>query len=885
MKANFIKKLFLTLILVFSVSFGYSQDYLAGDNIDFTASTPPNYQGWRGYKARNNSSENSTSPTISQWVGSNDPTSILLNGTPCFVINTNINETDPIITALKKIPEGYTRSTRINCKPASGYPDGNTNMLTYDLEITPQNCLLTFNFAMILDDPGHSGFANPFFQIQVMQLNGDVEVGLVDPCATFHALGNDNPVPPGFTSFSGGIWQNWKQVSMNLTNYIGENVRVKVILGSCCYTVHYAYGYFVGRVSPSVLTVNACGSGDTAAVITAPSGFAKYEWYSNPDNANESQLGNLATGTPLYSSEATATQPANNRFIITNAIYNQNQHGNFFVKVTSPSSSASVPGCVAYMKAKVEVIKPVTNFTFITDCELKASFTNGTTFPVDEPDAVKQYNWDFGDGTSAIYSSEDTNTNENISPVHTYDEPGTYIVTLTASYNGCEKDIQYEVVIPPTPSFKLTDTMICIGSTLTIPIESPAMTENVVYSWYSIDGVTQLHQGESYTASFNQRTEIIVEAVAPSCNYKDTVIVEVQEFPEIILIGDTMLCLGEQSNITAMDATGNTEAMQWSFNDPGNPPQFNPNLPITTEPILIFTPTQNTTVYLIARTSQGCMASKSLNISITDPKVVASKYKVCPGDPVVLTGMDAVDYSWSADPADPTLTTERSELPVTAHPMETTTYTMRGYGASGCYAERTIRVIVVPFPIAQISYSPAYVDVDNPVLSLRDASQWGVTSEWAISDGTTSTARSFSHRFNDVSGENVQIYLTTANEVGCTDTTSVIVPIELFSVWLPNAFSPDGDGTNDKFFLRSTNRLEDVKLEIYNRWGERVYVFEEKFLDCSGLDAQTLENKYGWDGTNKGVNVPIDTYVWRLSYKRLGNKRIYDKTGSINLIR
>ena len=111
------------------------------------------------------------------------------------------------------------------------------------------------------------------------------------------------------------------------------------------------------------------------------------------------------------------------------------------------------------------------------------------------------------------------------------------------------------------------------------------------------------------------------------------------------------------------------------------------------------------------------------------------------------------------------------------------------------------------------------------------------------------------------------------------------MPIELFSVWVPSGFTPDGDGVNDRFFFRSTNRLEDVKLEVYNRWGERVYLFEDDYLDCSNQDSQALENKYGWDGQKSGVNVPIGTYVWRLSYKRLGNKRVYDRSGSINIIR
>ena len=88
---------------------------------------------------------------------------------------------------------------------------------------------------------------------------------------------------------------------MNLTSYQSENVRIKITLAGCEPTGHYAYGYFVGRVGPSALTVNACGNGDTAAVITAPSGFQKYEWFRAPSaGITESQMASISdTGTVL----------------------------------------------------------------------------------------------------------------------------------------------------------------------------------------------------------------------------------------------------------------------------------------------------------------------------------------------------------------------------------------------------------------------------------------------------------------------------------------------------------------------------------------------------------------------------------------------------------
>lgn len=860
-------------MMFLSIDYGYGQ--FTGQNFSFELGS---YEYWRGYQAQNNS--NGSTMIFTQWTVFNNPATCQWQGADCFVINSNVNEFDSRIPTLKKIPNGYTRSTQINC----AQNNKNVNMLTYDLDVNDQNCLLTFNFAIIMESPGHPGYESPFFRIEIVGLENGVETARVADCALFEVKGDVSSPPPGWSTFSAGnttgIWQPWRQVSMNLTNNLGTTVRVKVILASCEWTGHWAYGYFVGKVSPSVLSVNACGNGGNAAVVEAPSGFQSYEWYPNPLDLPESQLSTIATpANLLYTSTATTTQPANNLFNLSTTNYNT--YGEYyFVKVTSPSSTVGVPGCVAYMKTRVQTVKPVTHFNDSIDCQLTAFFDNVTVFPLENQEGeIKEFIWDFGDGTSANYINTDSTTIGNISPSHTYAAPGPYNVTLLARYNACEKLFEKTINIPATPSFSLLDTNICMGQTIDISIQNPASTDpDVTYTWTNPNDATPF-QGLVYTGTFNQRTEIIVKAVSPSCFYVDTVIVDVQAFPEITLTGDTMLCDGETAFITASDATGNTQQMQWSLTDPGTPPQFNPNQAITSNPVFTYTPTGDMTIYLIARTSQGCMGSKSIHISITDPRVVANKYKVCPQDPVVLTGFDAVDYSWTANPPDPTLPTGRSASSVTAHPLETTIYTMRGYGESGCFAERTVKVTVIPYPEGAISYSPTYVDVDDPVLSIKDVSKYGVTSHWDISDGTTSDSRSFSHKFNDVSGQSVEIRLTSFNEVGCSDTASVVVPIELFSVWVPNAFSPDGDGRNDRFFFHSLNVINDVKFEIYNKWGERLFLFERPTYQAQG------DLRDGWDGKFNGKDVTVGTYVWRLSYKRSGNQRVFDKTGTINIIR
>lgn len=872
------------MILFLSPIQGFSQN---GENIDFSYG---NYLFWKGYKATTNST--TTNIVFTQWVVNDNPN--LITHTyygqtkNCFVIN---NPSSPIfdwrIPTLKRIPThlGFTNSSQINTDLAGA----NANKLSYDLLISPENCLVTFNYAMILESPTHSGYQQPFFRIEVRLINyaDDSEGDLVDPCAQFEQIGQSTP-PPGWNSYSGGIWKDWTQVSMNLADYEGQRVRLIFILSGCEPTAHYAYGYVTAKVAPAELTVNACGNADTVAVLEAPPGFQKYEWISRTSDFTD--FDNQFTAGPIIStSEATATVPANNKLVIRQGDAFAN-HQYFAVKLTSPSSNSTIPGCEAYIKARVQSLKPILEFDTVLDCSLKVEFentsSNGAGF--DEVSDTLIYVWDFGDESdNRIYNSKDANTNANRSPIHQYTASGTYTVKLTAlaitATDTCISEKTMEIEVPDTPDFDVQDSTICIGTEMEVVVLNSSMP-NAVFTWREgpLDTDPVIHEGNSYTAVFDQEKTLYVTAseANTACTRTKSVTISVQGFPDIEVRGDTLICEGNSTTLTAIDNSGLTEAMQWTLNQPSNPPVMtNPS----DNPTYTITPSTNTTVYLIAKTSQGCMSWKSVNITVVDPIVYADKYKVCPGDEVTLTGERALEYSWTADPEDPTLTTEKSPDPIKVNPEETTVYTMRGYGQTGCYSERTVKITVVPRPIAKITYSPEFIDTDNPVLSLKDDSQYGASSKWDISDGTTSTARSLTHRFRDVSGENISVFLTSYNEVGahCYDTASITLPIMLFSVWVPNAFTPDGDGQNDYFFFYSLNELTEVKFEIYNRWGAKVYAFDQtKFQSYEGMD-----RKLGWDGTYEGKDAPVGAYTWRLTYKRPGNNRVYDKSGTINIIR
>ena len=116
------------------------------------------------------------------------------------------------------------------------------------------------------------------------------------------------------------------------------------------------------------------------------------------------------------------------------------------------------------------------------------------------------------------------------------------------------------------------------------------------------------------------------------------------------------------------------------------------------------------------------------------------------------------------------------------------------------------------------------------------------------------------------------MYVT--NTDGCIDSASVTVVViqpkcNEEDVYTPNAFSPNGDGENDEWQVFS-NFVEEIKVVVFNRWGEAVY-------ESSDLDAK-------WDGTYKGEYLAPDTYGYRIMVKCVDGQE-YVKTGNITLLR
>jgi gliding motility-associated-like protein len=172
-------------------------------------------------------------------------------------------------------------------------------------------------------------------------------------------------------------------------------------------------------------------------------------------------------------------------------------------------------------------------------------------------------------------------------------------------------------------------------------------------------------------------------------------------------------------------------------------------------------------------------------------------------------------------------------------------------------AERSLKEIVA-LPTIEVGNDTLICDGDMIYLPLG-ISVRGTDYLW--NDGSTSPRHPV-----DKPG----IYIVKiSNECG-SDYDTINVTSKNCTLWFPTAFSPNGDGKNDKAYLMGTHiGITDYELAIYNRWGQRVFYAEG--------------TKEGWDGTTNGVPQPMGTYHYYIKYEY--NRSEYKMKGDITLIR
>jgi gliding motility-associated-like protein len=160
---------------------------------------------------------------------------------------------------------------------------------------------------------------------------------------------------------------------------------------------------------------------------------------------------------------------------------------------------------------------------------------------------------------------------------------------------------------------------------------------------------------------------------------------------------------------------------------------------------------------------------------------------------------------------------------------------------------------VNPNPTAGLDVDPHIATMDEPTINFFNISESDsvlVDFEWDFGDGNTSSEENPVNVYDSPGDYDISLRIETIN--GCWDITMGQVAItEFVKLYIPNAFTPNGDGLNDYFEIKGTP-VSDWNLYIYDRWGNKIW--------------STHNFETQWDGSDySGTPVPPGTYVYQIT--------------------
>jgi gliding motility-associated-like protein len=401
----------------------------------------------------------------------------------------------------------------------------------------------------------------------------------------------------------------------------------------------------------------------------------------------------------------------------------------------------------------------------------------------------------------------------------------TYTVVATSEH-GCGSDAKSILVtVESTPIVFILkpDTVVCEGDEINLfadhGFKTPSATP-VVYDW-------QPQDGSIISSPFVKSIQIVpttttiysVTATAPSgCATTDEVLVTVNPRVEATLSADTtQFCEGLATRLYAAGGLGNAEVQWLPSTGLDDSTSFNP----------FASPSENTT-YQVVITEGACSDTAAVSLTINPapiPDYFASQDAGCAGLEVSFmeNATNGTNFLWDFGDGSP-VNNEVNPSHVYAEPGSYPV-TLTAVGPGGCEADITKTVVEVSDgAFADFSSSPEAMNeipLPGATVQFTDLSANGVSWYWDFGDGNVSTAQNPTHTYAQAGEYGVSLTVTDGN--GCTSTIQY-GPYIIFNpdLMIPNLFSPNGDGTNDRFVVQYTGN-ESFMLEIFDRWGRTVF--------------------------------------------------------------
>ncbi len=410
---------------------------------------------------------------------------------------------------------------------------------------------------------------------------------------------------------------------------------------------------------------------------------------------------------------------------------------------------------------------------------------------------------------------------------------GTYTLLLVAETTaGCVDSLESTVKVHTNPNADFTLTPACAGSP--IPVSWPAEGDSLEgqWSWGSValNGVTEVLPAAVSALPGVQWIQLSATESHPtgaSCTASALQSVEVFPVPVAAVDGNTLWCADEVAVVHAAAPDTGAVTCAWSSAVLGN--GAGPQWPLPEGAL------GNIPASLVVTSDGGCSDTLHFNVRIDPlPEVTLSDTLLMGCAPfeaalqAQATGYAGVVMStvWTWPGGETQSATWSGEWGAGAVPVNCTV--TAGDADLACSASAQATVVGLEVPEAAFSMFPEQPTVQqNEVTFTFEGGGPSAAFSWTVDGEERSAQPDWQCAFAPYFGDVYEVCLQVASPFGCVDEACRAVEVVgEVQVYVPSGFTPDNDGINDAFLpsVAPLEQVEDYRLEVFNRWGECVFV-------------------------------------------------------------
>ncbi len=436
---------------------------------------------------------------------------------------------------------------------------------------------------------------------------------------------------------------------------------------------------------------------------------------------------------------------------------------------------------------------------------------------------------------------------------------------LSSNCNNLVFKFDFELI--PNAEFTIDNNIGCAPFTVNFDNFS---TESDAYLWDFGNGDTTSVIFEPVvtfdTAGIYQVFLYVTDSI---CLLTDTaeITITVTDSLELSTIPDQELCVPIAIDFTAF-TNGTADNFVWSSNSSFTD-TLNPN---TSDSIWTHEPSGPMTYYIQA-SNDGCSLVDSVVVDyIGSALTLSANDSICIGETTTIIATNSnplitFTYEWSPDSV---IVSPSTSNQVTVNPTISQYIYVTASSSNGCVVSDSIQIYVGNLPAGSVTASASEYLVPQGGTVELIGSPSGMSYEWTPGIGVTNV----NAQITEAVVEETTVYTLTVSDGICQRTDTTMVEVFEFLcgnpyVYVPNAFSPNGDNENEILYVRGA-LVMDMVFRIYDRWGELVF--------------ESFDRGEGWDGTFRGKPMDPDTYDYYLKVTCLGGDEELIK-GNVTLLR